>query len=57
MVKNNNLMRGGDSYIAPSVEIAEFSVEQGFAVSPESWGESGAAGQSGSYNEYDGAEL
>ncbi len=54
MMKNNNLMRGGDLYVAPSVEIAEFSVEHGFATSPESWGESGAAGQGGSYNEYDG---
>ena len=45
-----------ESYVAPSIDVAEFSVEQGFATSLE-WGEAGAAGQGGSYNEYDGTDL
>lgn len=54
-MKINNLLRGGDSYSAPSIEIVEFAVEAGFAESLE-WGEAGAAGQSGYYEE-SGVEL
>ena len=54
-MKINNLTLGAN-YVAPSVEIAEFAVEAGFAQSLE-WGEEGAAGQGGKYNEYDGTEL
>lgn len=32
-MKINNLLRGGDSYSAPSIEIVEFAVEAGFAQS------------------------
>lgn len=32
-MKINNLLRGGDSYSAPSIEIVEFAVEAGFAES------------------------
>ena len=55
-MKINDLLRGGDCYSAPSVEIVEFAIEAGFAQSLE-WGEEGAAGQGGKYNEYDGTEL
>ena len=54
-MKINNLFAAG-VYSAPSIEIAEFSVEQGFAASLE-WGEAGAAGNGGNYNEYDGGDL
>ena len=54
-MKINNLFNAG-VYAAPSIEVAEFSVEQGFAASLE-WGEEGAAGQRGSFNNYDGEDL
>lgn len=54
-MKINNLTLGAN-YVAPSVEIVEFAIEAGFAQSLE-WGEEGAAGQGGKYNEYDGTEL
>ena len=34
-MKINNLLREGDSYSAPSIEIVEFAVEAGFAESAE----------------------
>lgn len=54
-MKINNFVPG-EVYTAPEMEIVEFAIEAGFAQSLE-WGEEGAAGQGGKYNEYDGTEL
>ena len=38
------------TYLMPTVELDEFVVEDGIAVSP--WGDAGAAGQEGLYWDY-----
>ena len=50
--KQTKFVGGGTPYLAPELEILEVSVEQGFAGSVE-FGDYGAAGQGGSYDEYD----
>jgi hypothetical protein len=50
-MKINNLLRG-DLYSAPTIDVVEFATEAGFAASLV-WGEEGAAGQSGVYEESD----
>ena len=47
---NNSNKQMKKTYLMPTVELDEFVVEDGIAVSP--WGDAGAAGQEGLYWDY-----